>query len=141
LLKNCSQQKFAHRLGLQHRKTAHSNEEPCWLGWINTMAKCLAESQSVHGWRAPLNGLCCNGWNVLGRTFQPGLFFWLLYSVQSWGNPVPLAHKFGLITVSKFFWRVIGSSWAFPRESAPLDVESSDWVFFVQRAGTVCHCS
>jgi hypothetical protein len=65
--KNCSQQKFAHRICLQHRKTAH-NEEPCWLGWINTMAKCLASSQLAHGWRAPLNGLCCNGWNMLGRT-------------------------------------------------------------------------
>jgi hypothetical protein len=62
--KNCSQQKFAHRICLQHRKTAH-NEEPCWLGWINTMAKCLASSQSAHGWRAPRNGLCRNGWNIL----------------------------------------------------------------------------
>jgi hypothetical protein len=33
------------------------------------MAKCLASSQSEHGWRAPLNGLCRNSWNVLGRTF------------------------------------------------------------------------
>jgi hypothetical protein len=33
------------------------------------MAKCLASSQSEHGWRAPLNGLSRNGWNVLGRTF------------------------------------------------------------------------
>jgi hypothetical protein len=39
------------------------------LGWINMMAKCLASSQSEHGWRAPLNGLSCNGWNVLGQTF------------------------------------------------------------------------
>ena len=67
--KNCSQQKFAHRICLQHRKTAH-NEKPCWLGWINTMAKCLASNQSEHRWCAPLNGLICNGWNVLGRTFQ-----------------------------------------------------------------------
>jgi hypothetical protein len=33
------------------------------------MAKCLASSQSEHGWRAPLNGLSRNGWNVLDRTF------------------------------------------------------------------------
>jgi hypothetical protein len=66
--KDCSQQKFAHRICSQHRKAAH-NEEHCWLGWINTMAKCLASSQSAHGWRAPLNGLCRNSWNVLGRTF------------------------------------------------------------------------
>jgi hypothetical protein len=34
------------------------------------MAKCFVSSQSEHGWRAPLNGLNRNGWNVLGRTFQ-----------------------------------------------------------------------
>jgi hypothetical protein len=33
------------------------------------MAKCLASSQSEHGWRAPLNGLSCKDWNVQGRTF------------------------------------------------------------------------
>jgi hypothetical protein len=33
------------------------------------MAKCLASSQLEHGWRAPLNGLSRNDWNVLGRTF------------------------------------------------------------------------
>jgi hypothetical protein len=66
--KNFSQQKFAHRICLQHRKTAH-DEKPCRLGWINTMAKCFVSSQSEHGWRAPLNGLSGNGWNVLGRTF------------------------------------------------------------------------
>jgi hypothetical protein len=65
----CIQQKFAHRICSQHRKTAHE-EKPCRLGWINTMAKCLASSQSEHGWRAPLNGLSHNGWNVLGQTFQ-----------------------------------------------------------------------
>ena len=61
--------KFAHRICLQHRKNAH-DEKPCRLGWINTMAKCFVSSQSEHGWRAPLNGLSRNGWNVLGRTFQ-----------------------------------------------------------------------
>jgi hypothetical protein len=66
--KICSQQKFAHRICSQHRKTAH-DERPCRLGWINTMAKCFVSSQSEHGWRAPLNGLSRNGWNVLGRTF------------------------------------------------------------------------
>jgi hypothetical protein len=67
--KICSQQKFADRICSQHRKTAH-DEKPYWLGWINTMAKCLASSQSEHaGWHAPLNGLSRNGWNVLGRTF------------------------------------------------------------------------
>jgi hypothetical protein len=72
--KNCSQKsnllkKFAHRICSQRRKTAH-DEKPCWFGWINTKAKCLASSQqSEHGWRAPLNGLSCNSWNVLGRTF------------------------------------------------------------------------
>jgi hypothetical protein len=50
--KICSQQKFAHRICWQHRKTAQ-DEKPCRLGWINTMAKCLASSQSEHGWRAP----------------------------------------------------------------------------------------
>jgi hypothetical protein len=60
--------KFACRICLQHRNTAH-NEKPCRLGWINIMAKCLASFQSEHGWRAPFNGLSCNGWNVLGRTF------------------------------------------------------------------------
>jgi hypothetical protein len=65
--KNCSQ-KSAHRIFLKHRKTAH-NEKPCRLGWINVMAKCLASSQSEHGWRAPLNGHSRSGWNVLGRTF------------------------------------------------------------------------
>ena len=69
--KNCSQQKFARRICSQHRKTAH-DEELCWRGWINSTAKCLASSQSAHGWRAPLNGLCRNGWNVLGRTFLIG---------------------------------------------------------------------
>jgi hypothetical protein len=54
---------------LQHSKTAH-DEKPCRLGWINTIAKCFVSSQSEHGWRAPLNGLSRNGWNVLGRTFQ-----------------------------------------------------------------------
>jgi hypothetical protein len=70
--------KFAHSRNLlaaeicsQHRKTAH-DEKPCQLRWINTMAKCLASSQSEHGWRALLNGLSQNGWNVLGRTFQDG---------------------------------------------------------------------
>jgi hypothetical protein len=67
--KICSQQKFAHRICSKHRKTAH-NEKPCRLGWIITMARCLASSQSEQGWRAPLNGLSRNGWNVLGRTFQ-----------------------------------------------------------------------
>ena len=66
--KTCSQQKFAHRICSQHRKTAH-DEKPCRLGWINTMAKCFVSSQSEHGWRAPLNGLSRNGWNVLGRNF------------------------------------------------------------------------
>ncbi len=61
LLKICSQQKFAYRICLQHRKTAH-DEKPCRLGWINTMAECLASSQSEYGWHAPLNGLNCNGW-------------------------------------------------------------------------------
>jgi hypothetical protein len=69
--KICSQQKFAHRICSQHRKTAH-DEKPCWLGWINTMAKCFVSSQSEHGWRAPLNGLSRNGWNVLDRTFLEG---------------------------------------------------------------------
>jgi hypothetical protein len=69
--KNCSQQKFAHRICSQHRKTAY-DEKPSRLGWINMMAKCLESSQSEHGWRAPLNGLSCNGWNVLGRTFKEG---------------------------------------------------------------------
>jgi hypothetical protein len=66
----CSQQKFDHRNCLQHRKTAN-DEKPCRLGWINTMAKCLASSQSEHGGRAPLNSLSRNGWNVLGRTLLP----------------------------------------------------------------------
>jgi hypothetical protein len=65
--KNSSQQKFAQRICLQHRKTAR-DEKPCWLGWINTMAKCLASSQSEHGWRGALNGLSRNDWKVLGRT-------------------------------------------------------------------------
>jgi hypothetical protein len=60
--------KFAHRICSQHRKTAH-NDHPCRLGWINTMAKCLASSKPEHDWRAPLNGLSRYGWNVLGRTF------------------------------------------------------------------------
>jgi hypothetical protein len=67
--KLCSQQKFAHRICSQHRKTAH-DEKSCRLGWINTMAKCLASSQSELGWHAALNGLSGNGWNVLDRTFQ-----------------------------------------------------------------------
>jgi hypothetical protein len=41
----------------------------CRLGWINTMAKCLASSQSEHGWRAPLNGLSYL-LEPPGRTFQ-----------------------------------------------------------------------
>ena len=47
-----------------------------------------------------------------------------------WGNPV--AHKFFLITVRElaFFW-----------DAASLDVESSNWVFFIPQAQTVCHCS
>ena len=60
--------KFAHRICLQHRKTAH-NEKPCRLGWINIMAKCLASSQSEHSWRTPLNGLSRNNWTMVGRTF------------------------------------------------------------------------
>jgi hypothetical protein len=64
----CSQQKLAHRICSQHRKTAH-DEKPCRLGLINTMDKCLASSQSEHGWRAPFNGLSCIGWNLLGQTF------------------------------------------------------------------------
>jgi hypothetical protein len=32
--------------------------------WLNV------SHQSEHGWRAPLNGLSRNRWNVLGRTFQ-----------------------------------------------------------------------
>jgi hypothetical protein len=36
------------------------------------MAKCFVSSQSEDGWRAPLNGLSRNGWNVLGRTFLEG---------------------------------------------------------------------
>jgi hypothetical protein len=67
--KICSQQKFAHRICSQHRKTAH-NEKPCRLGWINTMTKCFISSQSEHGWRAALNSLSRNGWNMLGQTFQ-----------------------------------------------------------------------
>ena len=37
LKKICSQEKFAHRICSQHRKTAH-DEKPCRLGWINTIA-------------------------------------------------------------------------------------------------------
>jgi hypothetical protein len=33
------------------------------------MTKCFVSSQSEHGWRASINGLSRNGWNVLGRTF------------------------------------------------------------------------
>jgi hypothetical protein len=73
-------QKFAHRICLQHRKTAH-DEKPCRLGWINTMAKCLASSLSEHGWRAPLNnGLRHNGWNVLGQTFLEPSFKNLVFN-------------------------------------------------------------
>jgi hypothetical protein len=49
----CSKNLLTAEICLQHRKTAH-DEKPSWLGWINTMAKCLASSQSEHGWRAPL---------------------------------------------------------------------------------------
>ena len=46
--KKCSQQKFAHRICSQHRKTAH-NEKPCWLGWINTMARDIQANWSTAG--------------------------------------------------------------------------------------------
>jgi hypothetical protein len=52
------------------------------LGWINTMAKCLATSQSEHGWRAPINGLSHSGWNVLGQTFLYVRIILIIYSVQ-----------------------------------------------------------
>ena len=67
--RNCSQEKSCPLNLLPANKIAY-DEKPCRLGWINTMAKCLASSQSEHGWRAPLYGLSRNGWNVLGPTFQ-----------------------------------------------------------------------
>ena len=81
--KICSKQKFAHRICSQDRKSAY-DERPCRLGWIITMAKCLALTQSEHGWRASLNGPSRNSWNVLGRTFKVVLrhdFEWSIIDV------------------------------------------------------------
>ncbi len=84
----CSQQKFAHRICSLHRKTAH-DEKPCRIGWINTMTKCFVSSQSEHGWRAPLNGLSRNGWNVLGRTFLASRRFICIILGSSYEYQVP----------------------------------------------------
>jgi hypothetical protein len=62
----CSEEKIVHWICLLQQRKITLNEKPCRLGWITTVAKMLASSESEHGWWCTqLAGLKLFPWNVL----------------------------------------------------------------------------